>query len=117
MIFKREPAVWLGLARTVIALLIAFGIVELTTDQTALLLTLLSAGMGLAIALAVHPFQWAALTGLVQAIVAAVVGFGVDLTPEQQGVILACVSAVVILFDRSKSTPEVSRPAQYAIAA
>jgi hypothetical protein len=42
MIFKREPALWLGLVNTILALLLSFG-VDLTTEQIGTILAVTSA--------------------------------------------------------------------------
>ena len=55
----------------------------------------------------------AALLGAVQAVVALLVSFGLHLSPEQTGSIMALAAAVVALIVRSQvapSTPVVSPP-------
>lgn len=42
MIFKREPALWLGLVNTVLALVLSFGI-KLTSEQIGAILAVTSA--------------------------------------------------------------------------
>jgi hypothetical protein len=49
----------------------------------------------------------AAILGAVQAIVALVVAFGLSLSPEQIGSIMAAVAAVVALIVRSQVSPVV----------
>lgn len=48
----------------------------------------------------------ALILGVVNAIVALVVGFGLDLTAEQVGLISAATSAVLALVARSQVTPK-----------
>ena len=46
MIFKREPALFLGLIQTVLALVLAFG-VDLSTEQTGAILAVTAAALAL----------------------------------------------------------------------
>lgn len=47
----------------------------------------------------------ALLLGLVQAVLALVVAFGLDLSPEQIGAVLAATAALLSVVTRSKVTP------------
>ena len=47
----------------------------------------------------------AVIAGIVQAVLALVVAFGLELTQEQVGSILAVTAAVLALFVRSQVTP------------
>ena len=47
----------------------------------------------------------ALLLGALQAIIALSIGFGLDLTPEQVGLIMAAASAVVAVIVRQNVTP------------
>jgi hypothetical protein len=52
----------------------------------------------------------ALIIGVVQALVALAVGFGLDITEEQVGLILAGVAAVLALVTRSQVTPASKTP-------
>lgn len=116
MIFKREPSFWLGLIRSVLALLVALQVApfnRLTENQTGAILAISAAVLAVGVALAVHPFKWPLITGVVQAGVALAISFGANLSVEAQGSIMTVIGFVVILLDRQTVTPEVSRPADY----
>ena len=52
----------------------------------------------------------ALIIGVVQAIVALAVGFGLDVTEEQVGLILAATAAVLAFVTRSQVTPTTKTP-------
>lgn len=117
MLFKREPSFWLGLVQAVLSLLVALKVVHLNDTQTGLVLAVVSGVIGIAVALSVKPFQWPLLSGLASAVVALVVGLGFNVDQGTQGAILTVVSFVVLAFNRSTVTPEVSLPASFPVAA
>lgn len=47
----------------------------------------------------------AVILGLVSALIALAVGFGLDITPEQVGLIMAAVTAIIGFVTRSQVTP------------
>lgn len=49
----------------------------------------------------------AAIVGALEALLALALAFGLDLSPEQVGAIIAAVTAVLALFVRSQVTPTV----------
>lgn len=49
-----------------------------------------------------EPALW---LGAISALIAVAVGFGLDVTPEQVGLILAGVTAVIAFITRSQVTP------------
>jgi hypothetical protein len=49
-----------------------------------------------------EPALW---LGLVSAVIALAVGFGLNVTPEQIGLIMAAVSAIIAFVTRSQVTP------------
>lgn len=52
----------------------------------------------------------AVILGLVSAAIALAVGFGLDVTPEQVGLIMAAVTAIIGFVTRSQVTPTASTP-------
>ncbi|MBQ1047839.1 hypothetical protein KBX50_05120 [Micromonospora sp. C51] len=103
-LFGREPAIFLALAASVIKLLAAF-VIDLSVDQQAVLNTVAAAVVGVLVAfIAVRDGQVAALLGLAQAALAAAVGFGLDMSAEDQAVLLSFVSVVLGMFERTQIT-------------
>lgn len=107
---KFEPALVLGLVHTIIALVVAFGL-PLSKDQTGAIIALVSALVGIASALAVHPFHWPLILGAVHSALALLLSFGLHLTPSQQGAVLAVTAAILSIITRQLVTPETKRAA------
>lgn len=115
MLFRREPALWLSLLATILRLVSAFWL-HLSTDQQALLNTLLAAIVGVAVALLVkHDGQVAAITGFVAALLAAAVGFGFDLSPENQALIMSSVGIILAFIVRSQVVAAVGPTTNLAV--
>lgn len=55
----------------------------------------------------------ALILGVVQAVLAVAISFGVDLTPQQVGMILAATAAVLALITRQRVTPTPDRPGRH----
>ncbi|WP_051806960.1 hypothetical protein [Streptomyces sp. NRRL F-2664] len=101
MIFKREPALWLGLAAIVVKLLAAFGM-DVSAEQQAVINAVAAALVGLILAVVAGDAIGAAVLGFAQAVLALAVGFGLDWSAEQQAVALAAAAAVVAMWDRTQ---------------
>ncbi|MFC5905568.1 hypothetical protein [Streptomyces zhihengii] len=106
MIFKREPALWLGLIAIVVKLLAAFGM-DVSAEQQAVINAVAAALVGLILAVMAGDAAAAAVLGFAQAALALAVGFGLDWSAEQQVVFLAAAAAAVAMFDRTQITAPV----------
>lgn len=112
MIFKREPALWLALIATVIQMVSAF-VFPLSVDQQGVLNAVTLAIAGLVTALMVKSDQTApAILGLLKAVIALGLAFGLSLTPENQAIIMSFAAAVVAMFIRTQV--QASVPTQMA---
>lgn len=106
-IFGRDPAIFLAVIAAAIKLVAAF-LIDLTVDQQAVLNTVAAAAVGVAVAyIARRDGQVAALLGFAQAGLAAAVGFGLDMSAEDQAVLLSFVSVVLGMFERTQITAPV----------
>ncbi|WP_327413692.1 hypothetical protein [Streptomyces sp. NBC_01233] len=103
MLFKREPALWLGLVAIAVKLLAAFGM-DVSAEQQAVINAVAAALVGLVLAVMAHDAVGAAVLGFAQAALALAVGFGLDWSAEQQAVALAAAAAVVAMWDRTQIT-------------
>ena len=91
----REPAQWLGLISATIAL-VSSTFFEMTIQQQGVLNATAVAVVGFITALAVSGEKAAPMVaGLVQAVLACSLAFGLALSPELQGSIMAFVAAGV----------------------
>jgi hypothetical protein len=106
LILGREPALWLGLVSVITQTVSAFW-VQVTPDQQAWISATAAAVVGLIVAYIVHDGIGAAVIGLVQAVIALAVGFGLDWTTGQQGIVLSLATVVVGMWTRTQVTAPV----------
>lgn len=103
-LFGREPALWLSLIQTAVALAVGLGL-ALTGEQVGLVNAAASAVLALVAAVAVRPFPVPLLMGAIQAALALGVGFGLDLSAEQVGLVNAGAAALVGFILRMHVSP------------
>ncbi|HEX2551617.1 MAG TPA: hypothetical protein VHK64_08490 [Nocardioidaceae bacterium] len=104
MSFKlgRDPALYLTLFATVVRLAAAF-VFHLTDGQQAVLNAAATAVAGLVVALVVrHDGQVAAVLGVAQALLALAIGFGLNVSAENQAVIMSFIGALAAAFVRTQ---------------
>lgn len=101
-IFGREPSMILGAIAAAIQLLSAT-LLPLDTVQQGVLNAVAVAVIGLVTAAAVSSEKAApAVLGLVQAVLACALAFGLAMSPETQGAVMAFVTAAVSIFVRTQ---------------
>lgn len=102
MLLGREPALWGALAKAVI-LAVSMFFFTLTTDRQALLNAAAAAVIGLVVAITVLRDRLVpAILGLLEAGVALAIGFGWNLSPDKQTVIMGVALAVVAVWTRDR---------------
>lgn len=101
-IFGREPALWLGLVSAVVQLVSALWL-PLTVEQQGGVNAVAVAVLGVVTAVAVAKERVApAVLGLVQAVLALALAFGLHLPDTHQSVIMAFAAAVAAMFTRTQ---------------
>jgi hypothetical protein len=108
-IFGRDPALLLTLIATAVRFLGAF-VVDLNTDQQAVLNAVATAAAALYVAWRVHDGQVAAILGFAQALLALAIGFGLRIDAEHQAVIMSLIGAAVAAYVRTQVTAPVPAP-------
>lgn len=109
-ILGREPALWLTLVQTALALAVGLGL-TVTGEQVGLINAAAGAVLALIAAVAVRPFPVPLLMGAIQALLALGVGFGLDLSAEQVGMVNAAAAALVGFILRMHVSPVEARDA------
>lgn len=108
LVFGREPAQWLGLLSAAVALFSSL-IFPLDPGQQGALIAVATATFGVAGAIAVSAEKAAPLVaGLVQSVLALALAFGLALSPEVQGSIMAFVAAGVGFYLRTQVVAKVT---------
>lgn len=106
-IFGREPVVILGAIAVFLKLLSGYGI-EVSETQQTLINTFLAVAVAVASAVVLkNGAVYAALLQLSSAALALFVGFGLDMSTEQQAGWMAFVSAVLAVIERREVTAPV----------
>ncbi|WP_157253229.1 hypothetical protein [Nonomuraea typhae] len=106
-ILGRDPAAILYGLQSLLAVVVAFGVI--TGSAADYTMTVANGVMALTVALTTRPFVVAAITGAAQTILTGIVAFGIDgltFTTEQQGVIIAALSALLGLMLRPNQEPK-----------
>ena len=113
-ILGREPVLWLSLVAISVKVISAF-LVHVSTDQQAVINAAAAAIAGLLVAVTTHDGEPGAILGVVQALLALGVGFGLRWSPEEQAMVMSLASTVVAMFVRTQVTAPV--PPSVPIAA
>lgn len=104
-VFGREPALWLGMIAAAIQLLSSLWL-PLTTGQQGVLNALAVAVFGAIAAFAVSRDQGVpALLGVLKAVIAVGLAFGLHWSPELQGEVMAFATALSAMWTRTQVSP------------
>lgn len=104
-LFGREPAVWVGVIEAGLTLLVVLGVLGFTSDQTALVMAAVVALFGVVTAYLTQDTMLGVLVGLVKAVIALFIGFGISVSPELTAALIGFVSVLVGLFQRTQTSP------------
>lgn len=106
--FRRNPAIFMALVSSTIMVVSSF-IVPLTVDQQGALNAVAVAAAGIIVAYSVAADGGLALIiGFVKSTIALSISFGLHLTPDKQGVIMAFVATLGAVFVHSNVTASVT---------
>lgn len=109
--FGREPALFLALLTAAVQVVSAF-VIEVSADQMTWINAAAAAVVGLVIAVVAHDSLSAPILGAAQALLSLAVGFGLDLTVDQQAVLMGFVAVAVSMFVRQQVTAPVPAPVE-----
>jgi hypothetical protein len=105
---SRDPALWLTLIATAVRLASAF-VFHLSGEQQAVLNAAATAVASLVVAFVVRrDGQVPALLGVAQTLLALAIGFGLNVSAENQAVIMSFVGAIAAAFIRTQVVAPVS---------
>lgn len=110
-IFGREPSIWVGLLESLLAALTAFGIgqwVGLTQETYGTWVVLIAALSGFVTAFLTKDTMLGVTLGLAKAIIAFIAIYGLSLTDQQTGAVIAFLPLLVSLFQRTQTAPIVN---------
>lgn len=111
-IFGREPVVISNAIEGILAALLAFHLLGWaginTADEIAVVMAVVSSGLGLYVAYVTKDTLLAAVLGFVKAAAALIAAYGYDLTPEQLAQLLAAITVVFALWHQRATGPAVA---------
>lgn len=111
-VFGREPTLVLQAISALLTVFVAVGLPNLSAEQAALIMAVISAVFGVVNALVVRPVAPAAFIALVGAGAALLAGYGLEVSQELVGAISAAVVTILALVTRVQVTPTADpRPA------
>jgi hypothetical protein len=104
-VFGREPIVWLTGAQSVLAVIVSVPALGVSAETAAWVITAASAVLGALEAWSVRPFTVAAMTAAVRTTAAALILFGLPISPELGGALVAVGTFVLGLLTAGSVTP------------
>ncbi|HEY5787159.1 MAG TPA: hypothetical protein VIT65_20525 [Microlunatus sp.] len=110
-IFGREPTVWLGVIEAALATFTAFGLGTrwgLTQETYGIWTVLLAAIFGVITAWLTKDTMLGVVLGLVKAIIAFIAIYGLTMTDQQTGAVIALTPLLLSLFQRTQTAPIVN---------
>jgi len=106
-IFGYEPAAWLGLLQATLGVALVFDVFGFGQDQNTLIQVAAGAVFAAVAAFFTKTVNLAVVIGAVQAVLAAAVGFGLHLSPDQSAAVIGALQLVLAGFLRQNTEPAV----------
>jgi hypothetical protein len=104
-IFGREPVVWLGAISAILAVLVTVPAVGLTEEAAGWIMVIVSGVFAAVEAAMTRPFVVTALTGAVRTVLVGAMFFGLPISEETAGMLVAAMNAVLMLVLANSVTP------------
>ena len=104
LVLGREPAVLVGFIESVIALIVAFQL-GLDAEHASLVMAVVSSAFAVYMAWVIKDTLLGASVQLMKAALALAAGYGLDLSEQQQGAVLALIPVTFALWQRTQSSP------------
>lgn len=108
-IFGKQPAYWLGVLQAVLAFVLTLHQVSdglhLTDERVGTIMAVLFAVLGLYEAWVVRDTMLAALTGLAKAVIALLIAYRLEVSPDTAAAVLGFVAIIGGVFVRDRTSP------------
>ena len=102
-ILGQEPAFFVGLVESLLAIFLTFGVFQLTGDTVGVIVAATAATLGLVTAYATKTTLYSALIGFAKAALVLAVTFGAPLSDAEIGSIIAAITLVAGAYLREKT--------------
>ena len=104
-ILGREPAAWAGLLQGVLAVVLVTGVFHLSDEKVALTQAASAAIFAAITAFLTKTASLAVVVSAAQAVLALLVGYGLDLQPDQVATLVGAVQLVSAFWLRQNTSP------------
>lgn len=103
-ILGQEPAFFVGVVESILAIFLTFGVFNLTGDTVGVIVAAVAATLGLVTAYATKTTMYSALVGFAKAALVLAVTFGAPLNDAEIGSIIAAITLVAGAYLREKTS-------------
>lgn len=107
-IFGREPAFYVGLVEAVLAVLLSWNQFSLTADTVGAIMAVVTAALGFYTAYVTHDTLLGVGVGLVKALIALFVAYGLRFDTNQTAAIIGLATIVLGAWNRTQTKPLVN---------
>lgn len=111
-IFGKQPAFWLGVIQAALAFVLTLNSVaaelHLTDERVGAIMAVLFGGLGLYEAWAVRDTMLAALTAVGKALIALLLAYGLEVSPDTAAAALGFLAIIGGVFVRDRTSPLVN---------
>lgn len=104
-ILGREPAFFVSVVESALALILTFGLFNLDQETVGVIVAAVAAALGLVTAYATRTTLYSALVGFAKAVLILAVTFGAPLTDNQTAAAMALISLVAGAYLRDRTSP------------
>lgn len=106
-IFGREPAFWVGFIEALLAIVLSWNMLGLTSDMIGGIMAVVVALSGVYVAYVTRDTMLGVLVGLAKSVIICLAAFQVNLTEAQTTSVIALVSLLGSAFNRSQTAPAI----------
>ena len=104
-VFGREPAAIVALLEAVLVLALSFGLFDLTQHTIGLIIAVVTAGFGVVLAVTTSETLLGPVVGFTKSALALAAVYGLSITTEQTGALIAVVGLVIGFWQRGQTSP------------
>jgi uncharacterized membrane protein len=112
-IFGREPAALIGVLEGILAFALTLNVFGLTADSIGAIMAVVVAAFGLYSAYVTRDTLLGVAIGLAKAVIALFAAYGLPLSPDKTGALIALITVVFGLFQRTQTDPLVTPTFKY----
>ena len=102
---RRDPAAYITLIQAVLALALAWGLFGLTEARVPLIMAVVNGVFGVVTAILTKRTGFSVAIGLVQAVIALMAGYGLELTADKTNAIILISTVVLGFFNWTQNSP------------